>query len=57
MIDEFHKHELLDRVHCINEMYQVLISDHPAADLIRAEIDAVGGMLADLYQKAGELKG
>lgn len=55
-ITEFHKHELLDRIHAINVMFDQLVVDHKAASLIAADIEATGEALADLYQKAGQIR-
>jgi hypothetical protein len=55
--DPFLKHELLDRIHCINVMFAQLVAEHPAAVLLRAEIDAIDAQLAELYQQAGGLPG
>lgn len=54
-MDEYHKHELMDRIHCVNEMFQSLVVEHLAADLLRKEIDAAAKVLGDLYQAAGNI--
>lgn len=54
--DEFSKHELLDRVHTVNMMFDELVVDHPAAALLRKEIDEVAAHLAALYQQAGNVR-
>jgi hypothetical protein len=54
-IDEFHRHELIDRLHCVRSMFHVLICDHPAATLIQPELDAIDSALSEAYQKAGRI--
>ncbi|WP_136420405.1 hypothetical protein [Herbaspirillum sp. ST 5-3] len=56
MIDEFHKHELLDRIHCLNEMFDSLILNHPAAVLMQKELEKAAESLGKLYQKAGMIR-
>lgn len=48
-------HEMLDRVHCQNVMFEEMIlkhslSDHPA---LKERLAAVGDALGDLYQYVG----
>lgn len=52
-LNEFHKHELLDRIDCFNRMFEELIANHPAAQLVKTEIDNVALELSGLYQAAG----
>lgn len=52
-VDELHKHELLDRIHCASTAFDVLVRDHPAADIMRNEIDEVSNLIALLYQRVG----
>lgn len=53
IIDEYLKHELIDRVFCVSTMFDQLITDHPAAALLRKEIDEVSLRLGTLYQEVG----
>jgi hypothetical protein len=53
-VDEFHKHELMDRIHCINMMFNELILTHPAAPSVKEKIDKAENALAELYSAAGE---
>ncbi|MGZ8317519.1 MAG: hypothetical protein ACXWVD_00320 [Telluria sp.] len=56
-IDDFHKHELLDRVHCVSTMFDALVREHPAADAdpaVRAAVDEVSERIGTLYQQVGE---
>ena len=55
-ITEFHKYELLDRIHCVAHMFDELIYDHPAADLIRDKIVAASDTLHAAYQAAGVMR-
>lgn len=55
-IDDLHKHELLDRLHCIQEMFDALVFDHPASALMREELKAVSDALSSAYQKAGLIR-
>lgn len=54
-LDEFHIHELLDRAHCINEIFNILIAEHAAANLIQPEIINAQVALSVLYQAAGQI--
>lgn len=54
-IDQFHKHELMDRAHCIQEMFHTLVADHPAAHLVVDHIQAASDAISALYQAAGDL--
>lgn len=51
--DGGHKHELTDRVHCMNTMFEELIATHPAAVLVTEEVEAVRLAINELYQKIG----
>lgn len=53
-LDEFHLHELVDRLHCIRMMYEDMIVNHPAAALIIDDVNKVGNKLTKLYLLAGE---
>ena len=55
-IDEFHRHELLDRIHCVGVMFDELVASHTAAELIKSDIAGVSEKLAALYQRAGEVR-
>jgi hypothetical protein len=50
-----HKFELMDRVHCIQTTFEALISSHPAAALLKEQVEAVQDKLSELYQAAGSL--
>ena len=54
-IDKYHLHELMDRLHCMDIMFSELICNHPAADLMRDEMNKLSEALADAYQRSGEL--
>jgi hypothetical protein len=54
-LDEFHKHELLDRSHCLCEMLDTLIANHPVAHLVADEVTKAADALNALYQSAGKL--
>lgn len=56
-IDQFHKHELLDRVHCVSTMFDALVTEHPAAGAdpaVRAAINEVSERIGTLYQQVGQ---
>lgn len=55
-IDEFHIHELLDRVHVLRDTFHSHISDHPASKLFSDEIEAISEKLGDLYQHIGKVR-
>lgn len=50
-----HIHELTDRSHCLNTMFEELIATHPAATLIPKEIEAVRIAVNDMYQAIGAI--
>lgn len=56
-IDEFHKHEVIDRAHVIRSMWFEHINDHPAVtadpDIAKAAA-RVGDSLEAFYQLCGE---
>lgn len=54
-ISDYHKHEMLDRSHTLEVMFDELIVDHPAAVLLEKEIEQAQKALARLYQRAGEV--
>lgn len=55
-MDIFLKHELLDRLHSIVFLFDELVRDHPAAELLRKETDEVSRHLGQLYQRAGTIR-
>lgn len=54
--DELLKHELLDRLHCVQHMFEELVSGHPMTHLMVPEIHAVSNALGAAYQKAGAIR-
>lgn len=50
-IDEISKHELLDRISCINIIFESFIVDHPASSLLEQDIKTIENKLFNLYQK------
>lgn len=54
-VTEWHKHELLDRAHTLELMFNELLAEHPAAALLPAEIEQASEALHRLYQRAGEV--
>lgn len=54
-LDKFHYHEMIDRVHCVELMLNTMVAEHPAADVVRAELDAAFNALGALYQAAGRV--
>lgn len=53
-LDEFHYHELTDRLHCLSEMWGSLIIDHPACPSVLGDkADAVQKLIGECYQIAG----
>lgn len=55
-IDQFHVHELLDRLHVIRVMFNDFVSDHPAAVLVAEDVEHVCRKLSSLYQKVGRIE-
>src|SRR3990172_4036812 len=55
-ITEWHKHEMLDRISCVVLMFDSLVREHRACDLMASEIDNAGDVLASLYQRAGAIR-
>lgn len=56
-IDKYHKHELLDRLHVVREMFDAHISDHPAVSLLdQKKLLKVIILLDQLYQDAGAIR-
>lgn len=54
ILDKGHYHELCDRVHCIREMWNSLIEDHPACAGVLGELsEKVMDAMGDCYQTAG----
>lgn len=54
-INEWHRHEMLDRAHILVVMFDQLIVTHPAAELLADEIERAAEALHALYQRAGEV--
>lgn len=53
-LDQGHYYELVDRIHCIREMWDSLINNHPACESVLAELSGkVQDAMGDAYQKAG----
>lgn len=55
-LDKFHLHEMVDRLHIIQEMFNLTIVDHPCAGLLQSNIAEVNKLLGSLYQCAGLLE-
>lgn len=53
-IDEFHMHELLDRVDITSSLFNNHVADHAAAILFADDIEEIARKLRKLYQKIGE---
>lgn len=51
-----HWHEATDRTHCVMEIIQTMLLDHPAinqsADL-KTKVEAAQNILGEVYQEAG----
>jgi hypothetical protein len=54
-ITEWHKHEMLDRLHCLHHMFEELIAEHPAASLLPIELNMLSEALGAAYQAAGQV--
>jgi hypothetical protein len=50
-----HKHEMMDRTNVLANIFQTMIVDHPAASLLKKEIDEIGEKLGGLYQRAAQV--
>jgi hypothetical protein len=56
-IDEFHLHELLDRLHTLQNMWENIIQNHPACGiLIKDKAEAVQDAIGDLYQEIADVR-
>jgi hypothetical protein len=55
-VDEFHKHELLDRIHCAMAAFADLVCQHQAAPLMSDELEEVIDAMGRAYQKAGDIR-
>ena len=53
-LDEFHWHEIIDRVHVLRETFSYHIHDHPCAkhSELAPLIDQIDHLLGRLYQEA-----
>lgn len=57
-IDEFHRHEALDRAAIFGDQFESYVASHPviARDSnLRSQADEIGRRLAELYQAVGRL--
>jgi len=57
-LDEFHYHELIDRLHCITETIDNQILSHPVClkhANIRKQVQSGLSMLFEAYQLAGQI--
>ena len=53
-LDQFHYHEIVDRLHCLSEMWSSLITDHPACEsVLGPKAEAVQKLIGECYQSAG----
>lgn len=50
-----HYHEMMDRAHCVEDMFDMIVVDHRAAEVLTTEVDLAAEALADLYQAAASL--
>jgi len=57
-LDQFHWHEMLDRLHVVKCMFDDFILSHPCADhkALKLPIEAVADSLYVLYQHAGTVE-
>ena len=58
LLDEFHYHEMLDRIHLISETIDTHILQHPVCKLekeVCEKVDEALNLLMLAYQKTGEL--
>lgn len=54
--DEFGKHEVLDRVHIIRDMFEQFVAEHDAVqadDELNIHVMRISTLLGDLYQLCG----
>lgn len=55
-LDEFHYHEIMDRIHCLHEMWNTLILEHPACEeALGCMGQDVNMMIGRCYQAAGNV--
>lgn len=55
-VDEFHRHELMDRIFVVQELFNNIVMDHPAGEDMKKELKKVDNALAAAYQRAGKLR-
>lgn len=55
-IDEFHVHELLDRLHIVRVMFSDFVADHPASILVQSDVMEITGRLMEFYQRVSKLR-
>lgn len=55
LLDKYHMHEIIDRVHLIQEQIECFIERHPAGALVEEEMSEVQSILSKVYQKLGEI--
>ena len=51
-----HWHEATDRTHCIMEIIQTMLLDHPAISQsrdLKTKVEAAQNILGEVYQEAG----
>lgn len=54
-LDQFHLHELIDRIHCVQVMIQELLMDHPASGLVGNKFRLASEQLGEAYQQLGKI--
>lgn len=54
-LDKYHRHELCDRIHCITQMFEELVAQHPAAQLMHEQLSKVSDELNNAYQQAAQI--
>ena len=55
-IDEFHKHEALDRAHLFSDQFERHLASHPFIETtpqLKDKADQIANALGDLYQAIG----
>jgi hypothetical protein len=55
-IDEFHMHELIDRLHITLVMFEESVVNHPASVLVSGDVQAISSAIGQLYQKVGRIE-
>lgn len=55
-LNPWHWHEATDRIHCVMEIIQIMLLDHPAISQsmnLKFKVEAAQNTLGEVYQETG----